>query len=159
MVESPFALKAREECGGVLDESRRPCAIHAAFGRAGRESSMALNVAVQNGPIDTINIAVDSTSRSPHAGTQASFRCQTAGSWPRRNGRGAVGGDHPDPSHEPQGSQTETAPAGIWAEICRFAVPRQTPVLEKHPHRAIGRRRVGKSLTFRGVERARRGKN
>jgi hypothetical protein len=74
MVESPFALKAREECGGVLDESRRPCAIHAAFGRAGRESSMALNVAVQNGPIDTINIAVDSTSRGPHAGTQALLR-------------------------------------------------------------------------------------
>jgi hypothetical protein len=72
MVESPFALKAREECGGVLDD--RPCAIHAALGRAGRESSMALNVAVQNGPIDTINIAVDSTSRSPHAGTQALLR-------------------------------------------------------------------------------------
>ena len=58
----------------------------------------------------------------------------------------------PERVYGPQRPLTETTPASVWAGIFRFAAPREAPILGKHPRRALGCQRVGKTLAFYGVK-------
>jgi hypothetical protein len=79
--------------------------------------------------------------------------------WENRNelfGKAAV--SPPERLFGPQRSLTETTPAGVWAGIFRIAAPWEAPVFDKHPRRALGCQRVGKTLAFYGVKAGCRGK-
>jgi hypothetical protein len=52
----------------------------------------------------------------------------------------------------PQRPLTETTPVGVWAGTFRIAAPREAPVFGKHPRRALGCQRVGKTLAVYGVK-------
>ena len=58
----------------------------------------------------------------------------------------------PERVYGPLRPLTETTPASVWAGIFRFAAPREAPILGKHPRRALGCQRVGKTLAFYGVK-------
>src|ERR1700704_2042171 len=60
------------------------------------------------------------------------------------------------PPERVYGTAATTKPKGprlvFWARIFRFAAPREAPILSKHPRRALGCQRVGKTLAFYGVK-------